>query len=242
MPRVQDVFNAHRALYGPVPAVGNDYVCEQCLGPVSGFAQCYACHQVFGWAPAALERHVVPMTSALSPSPWYTRLLTYKQGHPEYGAALAALTHVYLEANSDRIEQLVGGALTVLTIVPSKRGLSFDDQPFRKTLARVPPIRDRLVQTLIHVAGQTVGRREYNPAAFACGPVRVRGERIVLLDDTWVTGATAVSAAGALLREGAKGVVLLPLARMVDSEFWPKEHPYRQAMSAVPYDPAVWPR
>jgi hypothetical protein len=241
VPRVQDVFDAHRALYGSVPAARNDFVCRQCLGPVSGFPQCYACYHVFGWAPASLDERVVPMTSALSPSPWYTRLLTYKQGHPEYGAALAALAHVYLEANSDRIDQLLGGAPTVLTIVPSKRGLSFDDQPFRKTLARVPPIREQLVQTLVHVAGQTVGRREYNPTAFAHGPTPVRGGRIVLLDDTWVTGATAVSAAGALLREGAQSVILLPLARMVESEFWPKEHPYRQAMRTA-YDPATWPR
>ena len=111
--------------------------------------------------------------------------------------------------------------------MPSKKpGFTFPHQPFRQTLALVPPLAKQLRHTLTHIAGQSIGRREYNPAAFAPGPVSVEGERVVLLDDTWVTGATAVSAAGALLRDGATSVAILPLARMVDSEFWPKDHPY----------------
>jgi hypothetical protein len=222
---------------------------------VSGFDECYACHVLFDghtvsdggkhtviWTPSELDEHVVPMTSALSPSPWYTRLLTYKQGHPEYGAALAALAYTYLETNQEPIAGLLGGEPTVLTIVPSKRGVAFNEQPFRKTLARVPPLRDRLRSTLVHVPGASVGRRHYNPAAFASGPAPVRDARVILLDDTWVTGATAVSAAGALLRDGARDVVIVPLARMVDSGFWPDTHPYRQVMKKTPYDPGAWPR
>ncbi len=243
MPTVQEVFEAHRALYRSVPSAAEEYVCNQCLGPVSGFPQCYACHLVFGWAPPELDEHVVPMTSALSPSPWYTWLLTYKQGHPEYGSALAALAYVYLETNVGPLAELLGGQPTVLSIVPSKKpGVTFAHQPFRQALALVPPLGVRLRHTLAHVLGQEVGRREYNPAAFGPGPASVDGERVILLDDTWVTGATAVSAAGALLREGAASVVIVPLARMVDSEFWSKDDPYRQAMNAAPYDPAAWPR
>ncbi len=243
MPSVQEVFEAHRALYGNVPPAHAEYVCKRCLGPVSGFPQCYSCYVVFGWAPDELEQRVVPMTSVLSPSAWYTWLLTYKQGHPEYGGALAALAYVYLDKNAEPLAALLGGPPSVFSIVPSKKpGVTFAQQPFRQALALAPPLAGQLKQTLTHIAGQTIGRREYKPAAFAPGPVSVQGKRVVLLDDTWVTGATAVSAAGALLREGAASVVILPLARMVDSEFWPKEHPYRQAMNAAPYDPGMWPR
>jgi hypothetical protein len=42
--------------------------------------------------------------------------------------------------------------------VPSKRSLTFDDQPFRKTLARAPPLRERLAHTLVDVPGEAVGR------------------------------------------------------------------------------------
>jgi len=243
VPSVQEVFAANRGLYSPVPPADEEYVCKLCLGPVSGFPQCYACYVVFGWAPPELQERVVPMTSVLSPSPWYTWLLTYKQGHPEYGGALAALAYTYLDKNAGPLAELLGGPPSILSPVPSKKpGFTFPHQPFRQTLALVPPLAKQLRHTLTHIAGQSIGRREYNPAAFAPGPVSVEGERVVLLDDTWVTGATAVSAAGALLRDGATSVAILPLARMVDSEFWPKDHPYRQAMNVGPYDPAAWPR
>jgi hypothetical protein len=192
--------------------------------------------------PVALHGRAVPMTAALSPGPWYTRLWTYKQGQPEYGAVVASLVHIYLTANEARVAELLGGPPAMLTIVPSKRpGVTFATQPFLRALARVPPLRERLAHTLTFVPGQQLQRWQYNPAAFGLGPITVAGKRIVLLDDTWVTGATAVSAAGALLRDGAAAVVILSAARKIDAGFWPDTHAYRQAM-AVPYDPAAWPR
>lgn len=66
-------------------------------------------------------------------------------------------------------------------------------------------------------------------------------QRVLLLEDVWVTGSTPISAAAALLREGAAAVAGVPLARVVDSVFWRESHPYREAM-ARPYDLDTWPR
>ena len=43
----------------------------------------------------------------------------------------------------------------------------------------------------------------------------VRGARIVLLDDTYVSGARAQSAAAALRRAGARSAVIIPVGRVL---------------------------
>jgi predicted amidophosphoribosyltransferase len=239
----QEIFAQHRPLLGTIPPYGQSYVCEICLGPVTSYDRCYACNQVFvnGGVPSPLWDRVVPMTSVLNPSPWYGILSTYKRGQAEQGRVLVALAYLYLEQHRDRLAALLGGPPTMLTIVPSKRGLTFETQPFRQQLARIDVLAKQLRHTLVHRAGEAVDRWTYRPAAFAPGPVGVKGERVLLLEDAWVTGATAVSAAGALLGFGAASVVVVPLARVVDGGFWDGTHPYRVAM-ATQYEMAAWPR
>ncbi len=76
------------------------------------------------------------------------------------------------------------------------------------------------------------------------GPTEVSDERVILIEDTWVSGATALSAAGALLDRGAESVAILPIARMVEPDPWNScygGHPYLGVLE-TPYDPAEWPR
>jgi len=169
-------------------------------------------------------------------------LWNYKRGATTYWPALAALAFTQLDQHGTRIEAaLLGGPMTGLAVVPSKRGFTHTTQPLVKALALVKPLRDLLVHALDFIPGSALGRWDYNPTAFRQVSPNIAGGRFVLIEDAWITGATAVSAAGALLEAGAAAVAVLPLARVVDSEFWPEAHDYRQAMQ-VPYDPAVWPR
>jgi hypothetical protein len=233
-------------MLGSVPPAGRPYVCRFCLGPVTGYAQCYSCHVLFNQTavPDALRTMVVPMTSVINPSQWYIWLSTYKTYYPERGDVLAALAYEYLQTHAVSIRKWLGSDPTLHTIVPSKRGYTFDTQPLRRALARVPEMRAQLRETLRHDASQRVGRREYNPTAFTRGPASVKGERVLLLEDTWVTGATALSAAGALLDLGAEAVGILPVARMMENAHWPSDHAYIEAMKKPyrAYDPFEWPR
>lgn len=81
------------------------------------------------------------------------------------------------------------------------------------------------------------------PTAFRPGPISVAGKRVLLIEDSWTSGATAISAAGALLDGGAASVLIMPIARIIPSGFWPDDHPYRTAMK-LPWDPDSdqWPR
>ena len=236
-----------------MPAAGNDFVCHYCLGPVTNYPQCWGCHELFQrvhksgddflMVPGELTDTFVPMSTALKPSPWYTYLLQYKNGLLDaYGPILAAVAYTFLSEHEDDIAALLGGPPTCVTVVPSTRGFSHAEQPLVKALSLIAPLKEQLEYTLDHVPGSSVDRWHYNPAAFAAGPTSVEDERILLVEDAWITGATPISAAGALLRDGAASVAIVALARVVNEGFLsdPK-HPYRQGMEVL-YDPAAWPR
>lgn len=232
---------------GSVPSASNNFVCRLCLGPVSTYRQCSACHEIFhvGHAPEALQQRVVPMTSALNPSPWYSALAQYKGGfQPRLGDVLASVVHHFLQSRADRIRESLGGEIEIITPVPSKRaGVTYATQPLRIALAKAASIAANLAETLQHDPSILVARRRYAPAAFTPGPTPVTGKRVVLIEDSWVSGATAVSAAGALPHHGAASVLIMPVARIIPSGFWPDDHPYREAMKQ-PWDPDSdrWPR
>lgn len=188
-----------------------------------------------------LHGAVVPMTTALQPSPWYNRLQMYKTTVKEYGWLLAALVHHYLPQHLSDIALLLGGAPAFVTVVPSKKAwVTFESQTLRRVLSVACSGQFSIVQTLEFIVGATLGRQEYKPQLFT--PTRsVNGERIILIEDTWTSGATAISAAGALLREGAAAVAILPLARQVALDFHGDDHPYVEAAREA-YDTARWPR
>ena len=93
-----------------------------------GFNRCYACERLFSPLSRRLVGKVVPMTSALNPSPWYRFLLTFKRGLSEHEPALAAIASAFIESHQSRISSLLGGSATSLTIVPSKRGIPYTAQ------------------------------------------------------------------------------------------------------------------
>jgi hypothetical protein len=230
-------------LFGTVPPMSEDYVCELCCGAVTGYSQCYACHTLFhgGGVPRELRGRVVPISSALSPSLWYTYLQTYKAGHPDRATQLVALATLFVVDQAPNIAGVLGGEPTLITIVPSKRGHTFEEQPLRRALARGEVIKPLLRELLEFRGTERVGRSQYRPSAFNGIADLVDGERVLLFEDTWVTGATALSAAGQLLELGAAAVLIAPIARMVDLSFVGNDHPYCVA-SRRPYDSRAWPR
>ncbi len=253
--KASELFERYRSAFGTVPPAAQAYVCHYCLGPQDpNFAQCAGCHRLFHrvhqlsehhWesVPGELRNSIVPMTAALNPSPWYAYLLQYKRGYLDaYGPIMAVLAHTYLGQHEAQVAGLLGGEPTCVTVVPSKRGFGYAEQPLVRALSRAPSLARQLTQTLEFIPGASVGRHQYNPAAFRRAGAALKTRRVLLLEDAWVTGATATSTAGALLREGAAAVAILSLARVVDAGYWSDaNHPYRKAMAA-PYDPDNWPR
>ncbi|HKO57420.1 MAG TPA: phosphoribosyltransferase [Thermoanaerobaculia bacterium] len=154
---------------------------------------------------------VFPLSTALRPSRWYEALRTYKTTHPERGWLLASVVSSRLPLALLRSGRIM--------IVPSTQ------QPAPHPLLHV--LKSALcggVTASIHHRGGAIQRHAYHPEVFATDGVT--GARVVLFDDLWVSGATMMSAAGALLRDGAASVTLIPVARHVALQYYGRRHPY----------------
>jgi orotate phosphoribosyltransferase len=88
--------------------------------------------------------------------------------------------------------------------------------------------RDDLAQLLTRT-GEPINHNAPNPAAFA--PVGdIAGRRVLIVDDTFTTGARVQSVAAALTSAGATVVAAVPIGRVIDTkdreekaEFWRRQ-------------------
>jgi hypothetical protein len=84
-------------------------------------------------------------------------------------------------------------------------------------VSSVPPGASWAPRVLQRAEG-AIGHMRPNARAFAVPDqwrATVRGARVLLLDDTYVSGARAQSAAAALRRCGARSVLVAPLGRVI---------------------------
>ena len=246
MSQTEETFNAYKHLFKPVPLEGQPNVCYLCLGAVGDFPQCYNCRKLFleSACPTSLERRVIPMTIARNPSPWYWTLQTYKGAQfAENALVIASIAYQWLKQHKSKTASLLGGDADFLSIVPSKKpGITYERQPLQRALSLVQPFGDRLRKTLRCVDATLGGHMKYAPEMFEpVDAAALERSRIILIEDTWITGATALSAAGALLAAGAESVVITPIARDFRIAFHTEEHPYNSYI-AEPYELDRWPR
>lgn len=234
-------------LLGSVPAAALDFVCSSCLGPASlrpdapmWWPQCFPCKRLFDTAPPALGDRFIAATTVLDPSPWYTRLATYKRSAPALLPAIASVAWQFVHTHRDRFESLLGGQSDGIVLVPSTKGTALELQGLYKAVSKAAPLREQLIPAARH-SGTVVGRQRYVPLAFDVDKQAVAGRRLIVLDDTWVTGARLISVCGALLDAGAQSVVPFAIARDVNAGWCGSDHPYRREM-ARPYNVADWPR
>lgn len=98
---------------------------------------------------------------------------------------------------------------SVVTTVPSSTGRS--DEPMARLAGLVGATRDRYRQLLRPNTSVANSRDPRDDRYLALHPLR--GQAVLLLDDTWTTGAHAQSAAAALRAAGAPVVALWAIGR-----------------------------
>jgi hypothetical protein len=195
-----------------VPAPFAPGLCRTCFGPAQpGSARCFQCRLHAECAPGSLASVVVPVAYAAKGGPHARDLWLYKSSQAGAAAArrgLTVLLLVFLREHGPCVWQQAGGAgPTHLAVVPSSRGRA-GRHPLR-SLAE-PYLRLPWAALTSRPGGSGI-TRDLDPERFAAGPLP--GARVLLLDDTWTTGASAQSATMALRRAGASAVAVVVLGR-----------------------------
>jgi hypothetical protein len=195
-------------------------VCGICHTFTDGYATCYRCRFDPHFADA-----VVPISYSESFGQLHTNLAAYKRAplaaaHP-VRMQLAAVLWRFLAAHETcvaRKARAEAGHFDLVTTVPSGSAERDDRHPLRHIVGTiVAPTRDRFERLLMR-SETPVPERTVDPLKYS--PTRdLAGESVLIIDDTWTTGANAQSAAGALKTTGAGHVAVLTIGRHVNPEY-----------------------
>ena len=211
----------------PDPGPG---VCGVCRGPAGVDRHvCFACGVVARRLGLPLAP-VAPVRFCPLPGPLYTVLLGYKESpvaeaRLRFGAIVRALLGAFLLDHAARLEARAGGPFDLALLVPSTHRpgtapLGRVDGVGRDVAAALPAARwapGLLRRADARGGSRSVAHMRPAPAAFSLRPPdreEVAGARALLLDDLYVSGARAQSAAAALHLGGARSLIV-PLGRVL---------------------------
>lgn len=194
-----------------VPPAG-DTVCSVCHGPVyDGYRVCYQCNDalsVFG----ALRLDAVTFVS-LAPrgEQMATDLITYKHANvpshlqEQRKMGLAATLWRWLEIHEQCLLNAARSlGFDLVTTVPSTTGRT-NEHPLSDVVGKIVVGTDERVQQTLAVNRDNLGPREFSRDRFVAMH-EVNGQDVLVIDDTWTTGAKLQAASAALKQAGARRV------------------------------------
>jgi hypothetical protein len=185
--------------------------CPVCRGPVRpGYSRCYQCAQHAEYGQDLLADVVVQVSYAVRGTAFSGYLWGYKSGlAPDAAVSLLALALHFLHDHGGCVWRQAGmPAPDRLAVVPSGSG-----RPGAHPLQRLAAPYLRLPSAGLLLRPGRQGR-DFDAGRFQAGPVA--GANVLLLDDSWVSGASIQSAAAALKLAGAAHVAAVVLGRHID--------------------------
>ena len=221
----------------PLYPIGPDppaTACIVCRGPARpGCARCYQCeaHETLGHG--LLADAVVPISYAVKGTPFAQDLWRYKSplGEPARRSLLALLLAFLADHAGCAWRRAAMPGPDRLAVVPSGVG-----RPGSHPLLALasPCLGLPLWPLAIHPGRQGRDLDLYRFRADLGPP----GSCVLLLDDTWVSGASAQSACAALKLAGAGRVALVVLGRHLNPAD-PRAARFAAGLAPGPYDPAA---
>jgi predicted amidophosphoribosyltransferase len=223
------------AVYGSFmlgPRRGPD-VCHLCFNFTDGYARCYACGRGELWLDA-----LCPISYSVAGEQLHRALKGYKRlsgaGARRLSAELAALLWRHLAAHEKCLAWEAGAdRFELVASVPSGDRERDERHPLRAIVgAMCGATRGRHERLLVR-SRATVGERSFDANKFESTRT-LQAESVLLVDDTWTTGANAQSAAAALKRAGAGAVAAVVIGRHLNREW--HENDRRLRGIAGPFD------
>jgi hypothetical protein len=193
---------------------------------------------------------VLPVRLCPLPGLLYTVLMGYKESAVDearrrFSPLVRDLVTAFLADHHPCIAAAAGGPIDHVLAVPSTA------RPCGPPLAALEGLGDAVNETLdgarwtanlLRRASGPVGHMRPNAGAFAVvsGP-STRATRALLLDDTYVSGARAQSAAAALRRGGVHGVVIVAVGRVLRPDRSAAHAAFLEEHPALPAEGAAAP-
>ncbi len=199
------------------PRSGPD-VCTTCFNLIDGYERCYAC----AYGKSVLDA-IAPITYSVASERLHRALFGYKRLPDQLAhrlrSELAAILRRYLERHEPCLARAADTHIfELVTTVPSGDRHRDEGHPLREivrsALGSTSPRHERLLR---RTAFETGDRAFDSLKYIAVRPLD--GEAVLLIDDTWATGANAQSAAAALKAAGAGQVAALVIGRHVHREW-----------------------
>lgn len=206
----------------PVPPAGDD-VCLTCHSSVYGYERCLPCTRARQKLGALTADATAFVSLAPAGQQLARELRTYKKdGVPERNrhqlmAGLAAVLWRWLAVHEAHVAQRAGTpGFSVITSIPSTKGRP-GEHPLKRLVSGLVTGTGTRYADLLEARGDDRGRDVAADRFTVLNPVA--GTSVLLLDDTWTTGARAQSAAAALKLAGASHVGFVAIGRWLNVEF-----------------------
>lgn len=217
MATVEEFTDPHLGTYTPPPPAGPG-VCDVCHAvPGPEYTRCWSCHNSTESVNRPLKL-IVPISLYRVGEQLHTVLKDYKRSPSErvrerHLYQVAAILHRFLREHARCIEQAAGGTWDTVTIVPSKQARA-EPHPLENAIKlgkSLGPLYRALLaadqpETIDRVYGDIRGFKTIED---------VTGRRILLIDDTFTSGATFQSAASRLALDRATVVAGVVIGRVI---------------------------
>ncbi len=205
-----------RLLRPPLPA--GPGVCRACRNLIAErYTVCFPC--------ASLPQHldaIAVVSYSVAGGPWDRLLRAYKdRSHPhraQASEALAARLRTFLESHEPALARTTtADAFDVVTAVPPTSRARDTEGALRRVAEAASPARGVHRRALVP-AGAVAPPHVFSAECFR-PTQRLDGRSVLLVEDTWVTGARAQSAAYALRQAGADTITSVVLGRYLNADY-----------------------
>jgi hypothetical protein len=214
--------------------------CSVCGTPVDGYERCYRCYQAtYTLGTADL---VVPLTYGIERTQSGTLLRHYKDdvsaaARQQHTLVIFRLLYLAITLHEQCVGKMVGQPVNARVTVPSLNGRG-GVHPLT-VLGRAMKAVDETLE--LRPAPGATGNRIISGSQFEIVSNRsLKGQHVVVLDDTWTTGSRAQSAALALRGAGASHVSVMVIGRWLSQTFGNNAHFIRTRLQRF-YDPRICP-
>jgi hypothetical protein len=233
--------------HGLAPQDGRPGTCGVCGAPVDRWPRCYGCNQACQAAKDRGERlplddlailsyavegslevkfdasggSVLPAKHQWEGRQAYKVLKGYKTDTPDRGEWMAVIywwTLWMLQRwGPDTLYPGVSYPQWHWATVPSRRSDRQGEHPFHRI---VGTIIGQTHEEVVLELGSAEASRDYDPNAYTAGET-ARGVHVILVEDSWASGANVLSAAAAIKSAGASRVSAMVLGRILNPTFSP---------------------